>query len=200
MSRKEEKTNQIIQAATTEFLAKGLDAASMHNIAELAEVSKRTLYKYFPSKEELYSALIDEILDRIQDMHQFEYERGGDLNAQLERYLNGKIELTLTEPMINISRIVIGELLKGRQPTKQQLQRLNESEEKFTKWIKAAQQDKKIIKNVSAEKIADQFHSILKGKIFWPIIMRLEDEKNINRTQVKKEMINFLIDSFGNQA
>lgn len=197
MSRKEEKTNQIIQAATSEFLAKGLDAASMHNIAEQAEVSKRTLYKYFPTKEELFNALIDEILDRIQDMHQFDYERGGDLETQLDRYLNGKIELTLTDSMINISRIVIGELLKGRPPTKQQLQRLNESEESFTKWIKAAQNDNQIDKKISAKEIADRFHSILKGKIFWPVIMRLEDKKNINRDLIKKEMMSFLMNSFG---
>ena len=63
IARKEENAARIIQAATREFLNKGLDAASMHNIAETAEVSKRTLYKYFPSKGELYDALVNELLD-----------------------------------------------------------------------------------------------------------------------------------------
>ncbi|MFI5912537.1 TetR/AcrR family transcriptional regulator [Dactylosporangium sp. NPDC051541] len=43
----------IQDAATRLFLASGFEAVSVNEIAAAAEVSKRTLFKYFPSKEDL---------------------------------------------------------------------------------------------------------------------------------------------------
>ena len=54
------KRRQILDGARSVFLADGFDAASMNEIARAAGVSKGTLYVYFPSKEELFAALIRE--------------------------------------------------------------------------------------------------------------------------------------------
>ena len=51
---KENRRQGIIDAAEKVFFAKGLEAATMDEIAEEAELSKGTLYLYFKSKEELY--------------------------------------------------------------------------------------------------------------------------------------------------
>ncbi|QIB33839.1 TetR/AcrR family transcriptional regulator [Ancylobacter pratisalsi] len=53
-----EKRRQILNGAREVFLAKGFDGASMGEIARAAEVSKGTLYLYFPSKEALFSAFV----------------------------------------------------------------------------------------------------------------------------------------------
>jgi AcrR family transcriptional regulator len=52
------KRRQIMDGARTVFLAQGFDAASMGEIAKAAGVSKGTLYVYFPSKEELFGAIV----------------------------------------------------------------------------------------------------------------------------------------------
>jgi AcrR family transcriptional regulator len=54
---KEQRRNDIIDAAESVFFSKGLEAASMDEVAEQAELSKGTLYLYFKSKEELYLAI-----------------------------------------------------------------------------------------------------------------------------------------------
>lgn len=52
--RKKQHTRAAISdAALRLFLADGFDAVSVVDIATAAEVSKRTLFKYFPSKEDL---------------------------------------------------------------------------------------------------------------------------------------------------
>ncbi len=52
------KTDVILQAAEQAFLKSGFDAVSMDRIAELASVSKRTVYSNFSSKQDLFAAVI----------------------------------------------------------------------------------------------------------------------------------------------
>jgi len=66
--RKKQRTHDAISAAAISlFLARGYDAVSVADVAEAAEVSKPTLFKYFASKEDL-------VLHRIAD-HQGEAAR-----------------------------------------------------------------------------------------------------------------------------
>ncbi|OHD24011.1 MAG: hypothetical protein A2086_06740 [Spirochaetes bacterium GWD1_27_9] len=54
---KERKRQEIIDAAEKLFFLEGFKETSMDEIAKKSEFSKRTVYKYFDSKEELYSAI-----------------------------------------------------------------------------------------------------------------------------------------------
>ena len=196
MAQKDIKTAQIISAATDEFLAKGLQAASMQNIAEIAQVSKRTLYKYYPNKDVLYSALIDELLDRMQDMDKFKYQNKRPIRDQLDAIVQKKIELTTSNSFLNISKIVIGEILKGRSPNTQQMERMYKSEMFFIDWVSMAKADGQITSKLSNEIIGQQFQSILKGQIFYPVILHFTDIKTIDLLEVKSLTINFFINSF----
>ena len=51
---KQARQDAILEAAREIFFAKGLDQATIDDIAEKAELSKGTIYLYFKSKEELY--------------------------------------------------------------------------------------------------------------------------------------------------
>lgn len=51
---KEIRRNDIIEAAEAVFFAKGYNQATMDDVAKAAEFSKRTLYVYFSSKEQIY--------------------------------------------------------------------------------------------------------------------------------------------------
>lgn len=61
MTRKERETQLrkqiILEAAEKLFLSKGYEATTMDEIANEAEFSKGTVYKYFISKDELYIAI-----------------------------------------------------------------------------------------------------------------------------------------------
>lgn len=63
--RKKLRTHQAIsEAAITLFLRFGFDQVSVAQIADAAEVSKRTLFKYFPTKEDL---VVDRFIDHIDE-------------------------------------------------------------------------------------------------------------------------------------
>jgi AcrR family transcriptional regulator len=55
---KEQRRNDIIDAAESVFFRKGWQGATMDDVAEAAELSKATLYLYFKNKEELYAAIV----------------------------------------------------------------------------------------------------------------------------------------------
>lgn len=56
---------QLLRAAQEVFVAAGYHAAVMDDIAERAGVSKPVLYQHFPSKLELYLALLDQHSDAL---------------------------------------------------------------------------------------------------------------------------------------
>lgn len=55
---KEQRREEILNAAQQVFFEKGLQNSTMDEIAELAELSKGTLYLYYGSKEDLYLAVM----------------------------------------------------------------------------------------------------------------------------------------------
>jgi len=54
---KEQRRNDILNAAEAVFFKKGIDFSSMDEVAEKAELSKGTLYLYFKSKEDIRFAV-----------------------------------------------------------------------------------------------------------------------------------------------
>jgi len=74
---KEEVRERIVAAAAREFVRHGYRQSSTRRIAQRARVGKSNLYNYFPSKEELFSAvtapfqadfrvLLDEVTDHLE--------------------------------------------------------------------------------------------------------------------------------------
>ncbi len=59
------RRQQLLRAAQATFVARGYHSAAMDDIAEQAGVSKPVLYQHFPSKLELYVALLDEQIDGL---------------------------------------------------------------------------------------------------------------------------------------
>ncbi len=64
--RKRRQTRERIeQAAMSLFMERGFDATTIEEITEAADVSKRSFFDYFPSKEEVVFAWQDSFADRL---------------------------------------------------------------------------------------------------------------------------------------
>jgi AcrR family transcriptional regulator len=57
--RKGRKFDQVLTGARKVFMADGFEGASVDDIARAAEVSKATLYSYFPDKKLLLGDFLD---------------------------------------------------------------------------------------------------------------------------------------------
>lgn len=65
---REQRRLQLLDVAASVFAERGYHAAAMDDIAEAAGVSKPVLYQHFPSKHELYRALVDRACDQLVDL------------------------------------------------------------------------------------------------------------------------------------
>ncbi|MEX2235706.1 MAG: TetR/AcrR family transcriptional regulator, partial [Cyclobacteriaceae bacterium] len=65
---KEHRREEILNAAQRVFFEKGLQTATMDEIAEAAELSKGTLYLYYKSKEDLYLGVMIRGMDILYNM------------------------------------------------------------------------------------------------------------------------------------
>ncbi|AMO24271.1 TetR/AcrR family transcriptional regulator [Ramlibacter solisilvae] len=84
--RKEARPGELLDAALDLFVEKGFAATKSEEVAARAGVSKGTLFLYFPSKEELFKAVVREnISGRFQEWNQ-EFERFEGSSADMVRY------------------------------------------------------------------------------------------------------------------
>ena len=65
---RDQRRIQLLDAANEVFTSKGYHAAAMDDIADAAGVSKPVLYQHFPSKMDLYLALLDQSCDRLVEI------------------------------------------------------------------------------------------------------------------------------------
>lgn len=98
-----------IDAATEAFFANGYGDTTMSSIAAKVGGSKTTLWSYFPSKEALFAAVVDDIVERHGDALSFELREDEDMGWVLERFGMALMTTLLSEPILNLHRIVVGE-------------------------------------------------------------------------------------------
>ena len=108
--RSDEATRHLIaEAARGTFVASGYSAANMDCVAKTAAVSKKTLYRLFPTKAELFRASIANRIDSF--ILALDEERVAKLPADsaLVRILTEYGRLTLAEDTTAIQKLVLAE-------------------------------------------------------------------------------------------
>jgi TetR/AcrR family transcriptional regulator of autoinduction and epiphytic fitness len=161
------KREAIIQAAIAEFRANGFEVTSMDKIAATAGVSKRTVYNHFPSKEELFAEILNQLWTRISAEQSVVYNRDQPLREQLRQMLQAKVQLMADENFLTLARVAIAATIHSPERAQNMVERMGEREEGLTVWIRAAQADGRL-KAVDPEFAAHQVQGLLKTFGFWP--------------------------------
>ncbi len=84
--------DKILAVALRLFADRGYAGTSVQEIVDGARVTKPALYYYFPSKADLYQALLDRAHDERFRLMQEAAARGRDLPGKLEEILNAHFE------------------------------------------------------------------------------------------------------------
>ncbi|WP_448089616.1 TetR/AcrR family transcriptional regulator [Pseudomonas azerbaijanoccidentalis] len=163
------KREAIIQAAIAEFRTNGFDITSMDKIAATAGVSKRTVYNHFPSKEELFAEILNQLWDRVLAEQETPYSPDQPLREQLQRILSVKLATMGDDNFLDLARVAIAAAIHSPERAQSMVARMGEREEGLTVWIRAAQADGRL-KAVAPDFAAQQLQGMLKSFAFWPQI------------------------------
>ncbi|TMH02248.1 MAG: TetR/AcrR family transcriptional regulator [Betaproteobacteria bacterium] len=161
------KREAIVQAAVAEFRSHGFEATSMDKVAATAEVSKRTLYNHFASKEDLFAEILMQLWHRSASQVELAYRAEQPLREQLLALMLQKLAMLSHDDFIDLARVAIAATIHSPERAQDMLARLGEKESGVLAWIKAAQKDGRI-KAGDAALAAQQLESLVKGAAFWP--------------------------------
>ena len=162
------KRDAIVQAAIAEFREHGFSGTSMDRVVAAAKVSKRTVYNHFPSKDELFGAILERLWECSQAQAELAYDAQQPLRAQLLAVLEQKMELLNDASFIDLSRVAMAEMMHTPERARAMVARLSEKEEGLPRWIRAAQQDGALRAGVDPQYAAHQLHGMVKAFAFWP--------------------------------
>ncbi len=161
------KREAIVQAAIAEFRAQGFEATSMDKVAARAEVSKRTLYNHFPSKDELFAEILRVLWQSAMSQEDLPYSADAPMREQLLALMMQKMALLADDNFIDLARVAIAAAIHSPARVQEMMERLGEKEGGVVGWIRAAQKHGRL-KPGDVALAAQQLESLIKGVAFWP--------------------------------
>ncbi|MBY6187001.1 TetR/AcrR family transcriptional regulator [Marinobacter hydrocarbonoclasticus] len=193
-TRSELKRAAILAAARQEFEEKGFQGTSMDAISARAEVSKRTLYNHFASKEALFGQITECLWQQDDSLV---YQAGEPLEPQLARLAENKLELMASPGYIGLARSVMGEYMRSPELAQAAMARFEETEDGATLWFRAAIEAGRL-KPADPKVVAHQFYGLLKTFAFWPqLLAHQEAPTGEARDQVVADTVAMILARYG---
>jgi AcrR family transcriptional regulator len=102
---------RLIRVARQAFIAHGYGATSMNQVARAARLSKTTLYSRFPTKADLFRAIVDEQVRRVGGVGLRPIYRSSSdtLEAKLRDYIEHMTRISLRGEILHINRLIFSE-------------------------------------------------------------------------------------------
>lgn len=164
---KSKKRQAILDGAIDVFIEDGYELASMDKVAEVAGVSKRTVYNHFGSKENLFETIIDDFLAQRQTLKTIQYDSNQSIKDQLIAFAKAEFFLIDTPKRVGLSRAMTTTFLTNMDYAIQTVGKYPSPHINFASWLEAAQADGKI-KMANAMLTARMFYAMVEGALTWP--------------------------------
>lgn len=183
----------IIEAAIDEFKDNGYNASSMDAVAARAQVSKRTVYNHFPSKEALFEELVRQMITTARQVTEFHYNDDLPIEGQLLSFAEQELNL-LSEPrFLDLSRITMAEAMHSPELARKILSNVAQQDSYLETWINQAIKRDKLL-NVDAKYATQQFLSLIKGLALWPqILMGLPSPDEQTAKQIVSDTVGMFL-------
>jgi len=169
-SRVQKKRQEILEAAIDAFRTEGYDASSMDRIAEHANASKRTVYNHFKSKEALFQAVVDQLIEEMSASKHIVFNPDVSLETQLSAFARAKAAVAENARWLALIRVVLGVFVREPALARHTMQRASESDATLVQWLKSACAHN-LLQIDDVERAANLFWALASGALFWPQIL-----------------------------
>lgn len=161
------KRADILEAAITCFSENGFDNTSMDAIASHANVSKRTVYNHFSSKDTLFTAIVNKLKENAILAAPLVYRSDESLGPQLARFCYGVIEFHSQNESRALARILISRFIRSPQLGHEMFGSGKIFELRLLEWIVAAQKENRLA-SFDIQMGTKQMIAMLEGFCVWP--------------------------------
>lgn len=196
LTRSQQKHLDIITAAKAEFIEYGFLAANMDRITASAEVSKRTLYRHFESKEVLFESVLTIINNDVNENVSYQFDEKKTTEEQLNTIAYKEIDVLYNTYGIALARTIVMEFLRQPEMAKNLIKNIY-SIRAITQWFIAAIGAGRL-KDMDPKLMTDVYVSLFQGLLFWPQVMNLDTEPTGDVMKIKVDTVtSIFIQSYG---
>ncbi|PQJ85072.1 TetR/AcrR family transcriptional regulator [Aliivibrio sifiae] len=173
-SRSELKREAILAAAKKAYQDEGVQNTSMDKLAALAQVSKRTVYNHFSSKEALVMELLSDLWQNSMVDIDIQFSKKVSVHSQLEQLLLAELNVIGSRSYLDLAKVAFGHFFYKPEELQQHVQKMEQQETALSRWLQWMMDTKKLTIE-DKHKASVQLHSLLKGSAFWPQLVGMRD-------------------------
>lgn len=195
MALAKEKNHQIIEAAILEFQERGFSGTSMDRISKRANVSKRTVYNHFESKDVLFKAINQCLADRLNAALEIPYDPDMGTREQLTRLGWAEGNLLVDPCFMNMARMIMSETIRNPDLAADMNGKMTKLMV-FEEFMGKATADGKL--NAPDPKLAaSQFLALLKSQGFYPNIHAGQPATREEMTAIIDSSVDMILARYG---
>ncbi|QFT29745.1 putative acrEF/envCD operon repressor [Labrenzia sp. THAF82] len=198
MSVSDQKKKQIIEAAIAEFQERGFAGASMDRISDRAQVSKRTVYNHFESKEVLFKGINQCLADQINSALEMPYDPDLPIREALIRLGWAEGELMINPCFMSLARIIMSETIRDPELAADMNSRMTKLSV-FAEHIQEAIKEGKLSAD-DPSVAAEQFLGLLKSRAFYPNIYASRVPERPEMEKIIEESVDMFLARYAAKA
>ena len=193
----ERKRQAVLDGAAQVFIEEGFQAASMDRIAAAAGVSKRTVYKHFHSKRELFDSFVaikwGELTIWVLEPMQID----NDPKEELLRFAAHMLGRLLDPSALKIVRMVVSEFLRDPDLGRDFFQKTSSlGLDELSTYLSLAT-ERGLLRVEDPDLAAGQFHALIKDSIFWPCLMGMTRGSAMQEQRILEDAVELFIARYG---
>lgn len=187
------KRQSIVDAALDEFQQSGFQGANMDAIADRAQVSKRTVYNHFPSKQALFEHIAREVWEQANEATEVAFDPQKTIRDQLLTIAKKELLLVSDPNFLKRTRMLMAELLHNEDMAQSTLEKFAEEQSSIGLWMAEASKTGNLTIS-DPESAGKKFHSLIKCQAFWPqLIMGEETLPESQHQSIAEEVVTMFL-------
>lgn len=194
MKLTDKKRKDIVKAAIEEFQEHGFRGAKTSRIAKKANVSSRTLYNHFETKDALLDEISKIMIHQKAAVEKVPFDPQRDLESQLAETLERYIEAVTDQETLILTRMVTAEMLIDLERSRDYYAQLATFQNPITQLIAEAM-DAGAIRSANPEYAARQLSSLIKDFFYTPEFMlgQKQDNKGVMADCIKMFLAHYAV-------
>ncbi|WP_102796122.1 TetR/AcrR family transcriptional regulator [Bowmanella denitrificans] len=192
MKLSDQKRLDILQAAEQLFYQQGLEQTSMDQVAQLANVSKRTVYNHFDTKDALFQAILDRMREQLGSTAAVQFDANQAIQPQLLHIAQQEAQLLISDTFLRTARVAFLHMLKQPELAK----RFSGSKVGCMSFLETFLQQAvqaNALKIDDVELAAKQFVMQLKSFLFYPRLYGFDEPDARQQQHIIEETVSMFL-------